>query len=93
MQRTSKWGRDGELTDLLKEEYIVERPYSQAFCLIMSTPDLKQSGSSQAPYYKPLQNFENALRKAGLVPPPPPFHSSMAMEQAFQSKRNQKITG
>lgn len=83
---------DGELADLLKEGYIVERPYSQAFCLIMAAPDWrKQSGSTEQPYYKPLQNFEDGLRRAGLVPQSP--NPNMGTEpHIFRAELNQKIT-
>jgi hypothetical protein len=78
--KKEQW-KDEDLVDLLKEGFIVVRPYAQAFCLIMDTTDWrKQSNSSGAPYYAPLQNFENAMRKAGLVPTPV-FDASMAMSE------------
>lgn len=82
---------DEELSDMLKEGYIVERPYSQAFCLIMGGPDWrKTTGSSTAPYYGPLQRFEQALRKEGLVPPTPPMFSD---GKYFRAELNERITG
>jgi hypothetical protein len=84
------WGAS-QLDGLLKEGFICERPYSQAFCLIMGGPDWRgEKEAGVAPYYLPLQRFEESLRKEGLVPPTPPMFTD---GKFFRAELNQKITG
>ncbi len=77
-----------QLHELLEEGFIVERPYAQAYLLLGYFEDWrKQTSGREPPYYGPLQRFENALRKAKLVPPAPSLPSGSGAQYGSPSGR------
>ena len=56
-----------QVDELIMDAAIAERPYVQAFVLCFANPNAQMTNE----YYRPLQNFENAVRRNHLTPAPP----------------------
>jgi len=70
--------------DILGEDYLLDRPYTQAFFLCFG--ELLPQNPRKTPfYYGPIQQFEARMRTAKLVPPAPAVMGTFGLME--------KITG
>ena len=78
------------MSDVLNEPWLQERPYVQGFALVLGlgmAQELSYAQPEQPFYFGPLQDFEDRLRKAKLVPPPPSWAASIGTEQMLTRVR------